>query len=421
MSNRSIFSLILLVSFFFCFIMQASAAISGGSVAGNAAADLVVNTSDADYNISFDTDVGATANQLWIIFPAGYAITNGDLGTSSVTDGTTPARISVNGIPRQVDNVTGDSVGRKITIVLSSAYDLGTGTGTSFRIVSGVQNPTAVGATGTFTIDSDAAGETEQSNVAGVTLTPGAAHHFVVTGTASQDAGADNELTVTAKDEWGNTATSYDGAHDLTFSGPSVAPDSTNPTVEGTNVGTSQSVTFASGVTNGSNLTLKPYKAEATTVDVTDGSVSSAGDASWDLDLTVNPATATIMAFSQQPAGSTSGSALTTQPIVTAYDDYDNIDTDFVETITLSTAAAGSLGGDVDVAASSGVATFVNVSYNATVDGQSFTLLADDEGALAQIESSSVNSNVVATKLVFTQQPSANATSATAFAQQPIV
>src|SRR5260221_14192990 len=79
-------------------------------------------------------------------------------------------------------------------------------------------------------------------------------------------AGTTNELTITAKDAFGNTDTSYTGSKTLTFSGPGVSPDSNTPNVEGTNIGQSQSVTFTSGVSNTNVTTLTAYKAESTTV-----------------------------------------------------------------------------------------------------------------------------------------------------------
>ena len=61
--------------------MPVSAAISGGSVTGHTADDLVVEATDVDYDVSFDTDIAATAVSLWLIFPSEYTITDGDLGT----------------------------------------------------------------------------------------------------------------------------------------------------------------------------------------------------------------------------------------------------------------------------------------------------------------------------------------------------
>jgi len=111
--------------------------------------------------------------------------------------------------------------------------------------------------------------------------------YFMVTGSSSMTAGKRNELTITAYDASGNVATSYTGSQDLTFSGPSSAPDGTMPTVEGTDVGTSTAVNFTNGVSDAGAATLIAYKTEKTEVDVTDGTIDSFGDPSYDLDLTV--------------------------------------------------------------------------------------------------------------------------------------
>ena len=106
---------------------------------------------------------------------------------------------------------------------------------------------------------------------------------------------------------------------------------------------------------------------------------------------------ASALAFTTQPAGAVSGAALTTQPVVTARDAFGNVDRDFVETVTLTEASAGTLSGDVDVAAVSGVATFTDVTYTATTDGESFRLTADDEATAPDL--TSVQSNVVLASL----------------------
>ncbi|GLX80160.1 hypothetical protein tinsulaeT_35000 [Thalassotalea insulae] len=119
--------------------------------------------------------------------------------------------------------------------------------------------------------------------------------------------------------------------------------------------------------------------------------------------------TATALAFTTQPAGSTSGSVLSTQPVVMARDAFGNIDVDFTETITVTEASAGTLSGDTDITAVSGVATFTDVVYSATADQQSFTLTANDEDGvgsdLSTVDANAVTSDVVASKLVFDTQP----------------
>ncbi|MTI88250.1 MAG: T9SS type A sorting domain-containing protein [Balneolaceae bacterium] len=138
--------------------------------------------------------------------------------------------------------------------------------------------------------------------------------------------------------------------------------------------------------------------------------------------------TASELVFTTQPASSTSGSALGTQPVVAARDAFGNTDVDFTETVTLTESSAGSLSGDVDIAASSGVATFTNVAYTATADQQSFTLTANDQDGvgshLSTVDANSVTSDVVATKLAFDTQPAPTTVesgSSTDFTTDPVV
>ena len=136
---------------------------------------------------------------------------------------------------------------------------------------------------------------------------------------------------------------------------------------------------------------------------------------------------ATGLSFTTQPAGSVSGVALTTQPVVKAVDAAGNVDTDFTETITLTEASAGTLSGNTQ-AASSGVATFTSLTYSASADQESFTLTANDQDGvgsdLPTANANAVTSDVVATKLIFATQPSPTSVlsgSATAFSTVPVV
>jgi len=137
--------------------------------------------------------------------------------------------------------------------------------------------------------------------------------------------------------------------------------------------------------------------------------------------------TATVLAFTTQPAGCVSGSALSTQPVVTARDAFGNTDADFTEFITLTEASAGNLVGST-VAAVSGVATFTGLAYTATADQQSFTLTADDQAEvgtdLAAIDANAVTADVVATVLAFTTQPAPTgiiSAASTSFTTVPVV
>lgn len=132
---------------------------------------------------------------------------------------------------------------------------------------------------------------------------------------------------------------------------------------------------------------------------------------------------ATQLAFAQQPGGSVSGQAFATQPIVQARDASGTLDRDFAESVTLTPSSPGSLSNNT-VSAIAGVATFSSVAYTASADGESFSITADDQSDagtdLPAITSSQVASDVVATRLVFAQEPSGSV-SGVALSTQPIV
>ncbi|WP_394364569.1 hypothetical protein, partial [Aquirufa nivalisilvae] len=122
---------------------------------------------------------------------------------------------------------------------------------------SGVANLTSLGlkftgtsGSGTFTF-TPASGTAATSS--SITVSPGAATKFIVTGTGTQTAGGSQTVTLTAKDASGNTATGYTGDKSIVFSG---ANSSTNPSTAATasdkvsadiNFGTATVVTFSNG------------------------------------------------------------------------------------------------------------------------------------------------------------------------------
>jgi len=126
------------------------------------------------------------------------------------------------------------------------------------------------------------------SNVTGtITVT---VSKLAVTGTATMNAGATNELAVRAKDANDNIDTGYTGSKSLTFSGLG-SIDGNAPNIEGTGFNSAMPVNFSNGVSAAGALTLTAYKAESAYIDVTDQAYSSGAgvDDADDLNLTVNP------------------------------------------------------------------------------------------------------------------------------------
>jgi len=117
-----------------------------------------------------------------------------------------------------------------------------------------------------------------------VTVPPGAATKLALTSsTATPVAAANFNLTTTAQDTYGNTATTYTGAKNITFSGASASPSGALPTVidsGGTaiNFGSPTALTFSSGVAaaaSSKNGYAKLNKAGATSLLATDGTLTT--------------------------------------------------------------------------------------------------------------------------------------------------
>ncbi|WP_394224815.1 beta strand repeat-containing protein, partial [Pseudoalteromonas spongiae] len=190
----------------------------------------------------------------------------------------------------------------------------------------------------------------------------------------------------------------------VSFTGLSISiteGGSTTCTVEAywaDNTGLTDNQTLAFSIDGDTDLTLDGSKTQMTGTNV----AVSTGNMTTSI-------TATKLIFTTQPVGSISGAVLTTQPVITAQDAAGNTDIDFTELVTLSEASAGTLSGDIDINAVSGVATFTNIVYNASADQQSFTLSADDESGVADdlpvSTANAITSDVVATKLIFSTQP----------------
>lgn len=117
-----------------------------------------------------------------------------------------------------------------------------------------------------------------------VTVSPETATKLVLTSsTATPAAAANFNLTTTAQDAYGNTATAYTGSKSITFSGASASPSGALPTVVDsagtvTNFGSPTALNFSSGVAAVSaskNGLAKLSKAGSTSVTATDGALTT--------------------------------------------------------------------------------------------------------------------------------------------------
>lgn len=118
---------------------------------------------------------------------------------------------------------------------------------------------------------------------------------------AAVTAGAADRLTVVAEDEGGEAVASYDGIHELTFSGANPSPAGDAPTVTdgagaAVELGAATPLEFEDGVatvSGAANGVLRLHRAETASITATDGSISTAGP----LEITVEAAAPERLAF----------------------------------------------------------------------------------------------------------------------------
>jgi hypothetical protein len=185
-------------------------------------------------------------------------------------------------------------------------------------------------------------------------------------------AGVADNVTITAKDTYGNTITTYTGSHGLTFGGAN-AIGSFTPTVtdsSGTvmNLGTAEAITFTNGVatvTGSNNGAMTLYKAEAAKVTVTDGTLNNGAG------LTVTVAAATATSLSLTAASITPTAGVADNLTVTAKDTYGNTATGYTGSHNLTFGGASSTGAfNPTVTSSAGVVTnFGSVTAISFVNG----------------------------------------------------
>ncbi len=201
---------------------------------------------------------------------------------------------------------------------------------------------------------------TSTSRAAVVTFGP-ATHLVVAAATTTPTAGVADNLTITAKDEGGNTVATYVGLHNLTFGGASNGPTGTQPTVSSstgvvTNFGTATAISFISGVatvSGANNGAMKLYKAETALLTVSDGTVNNGAG------LSVTVAAAAAASFSMTAASTTPTAGEADNLTITALDAFGNVAVTYTGSHSLTFGGAGtSVGGNhPTVSTSAGVAT----------------------------------------------------------------
>jgi hypothetical protein len=283
------------------------------------------------------------------------------------------------------------------------------GTGTPGAGLLGTVSQAAVSGVATFAgVSVNLVGTGYQLNATSAGLTTATSGVFNITpGNATQlafttqpvNTNAGSPITpavvVTARDQFGNTATGFNGAVSV-----NIAPGTGTG---GAVLSGSTTVGASSGVATFSNLSINlvgtGYQLQSTSAGLTTATSAA---------FNITSSTATQLAFTAQPSTATSGVAIAPAVQVTARDASGNPATGFTGPITVAitngTGTGGAvLSGTLTVSAVAGVATFSNLSIN--LAGTGYTLTATSAG-LTSATSSAFNINpAAATQLAFTVQP----------------
>ncbi len=248
-----------------------------------------------------------------------------------------------------------------------------------------------------------------------VTVNPDVAAKFVVAGGSSMTAGGSNQLTITAKDQFGNTATGYTGDHTITFSGAGSSPSPvTQPTLSDktgsdVNVGSGTTITFTNGVSTAGGL-MKLYKAESASIiasaaDGGSGSTPITTAAPDQLAVTVNAAAATKLDVTSVNGSSNPTETVGFSVAIRSEDPYGNFKAPTTATtITLTRATGtGSLGGGTTSGSlTTSSLTISGVKYDTAESGVSLTATASGGDSLTAATSSTFTVLALPTKLVIT-------------------
>ncbi len=207
---------------------------------------------------------------------------------------------------------------------------------------------------------------------------------------ASIDAGGTFSIVVQAEDKYNNTAPTYTGLVSLAiFNNPGLAT-----------LGGTTSVNAELGVASFTGLWLdkagKGYTLKATSPTI--GNATTLG-------FDVTAASADKLVFSLEPTSSIiAGSTLVVA--VDAVDAYGNVDPSFTGSVQIALAsnpAGDTLGGTTSLAASSGVASFLDLSLTKAAEGITLEATATDVGSVVSSQFQVIAAS--ATKLVVITQP----------------
>lgn len=266
--------------------------------------------------------------------------------------------------------------GYSVTLTLQAKNSLGnninTGGATVQFSISGGTSTGIIGAvsdngngtyTATFTGQTSGTATTVHATINGsavtttmptITVTPGTATHLLATPAASAMAvGQTNEITLSARDAYGNIATSYFGIKTISYSGLQGAE-----TMEGTT--SPIAVTFTSGLSTVGALTFQGYVIRAAVIHFSDGLISTVGNVSYaaniNISATLGPVTNFLVESVMGGVIGTQNAGIAFNIKITARDASNNAVSNFTGTVNISDNS-GSISPTLSAAFVNGVLT----------------------------------------------------------------
>jgi len=246
-----------------------------------------------------------------------------------------------------------------------------------------------------YTLVVTATGLTPDTSVA-FDIAPAAAAQLMFTGqpnTAVAGVAIAPPVVVTALDAFGNVATGFNGNVAITIA--------TNPSVDGILSGTTTQAA-AAGIATFADLSIDKVGVGYTLATTATGLTP---DTSTAFDIT--PAAASQLLFTVEPGPAVAGAAIAPAVEVTAYDQFGNLATGFLGSVTVALGAnpsGATLSGTTTRAATAGVASFADLSLDLV--GTGYALTANATGVSGATSVAFDVGAGSAARLVYTAEPS---------------
>jgi subtilisin family serine protease len=284
-----------------------------------------------------------------------------------------------------------------------TASDAGTHTFAVSLDTAGTQSITAQDVQDSAIVDSES----------GIVVRAAPATRLVLSGYPSlTTAGATQSFMLTAEDLFGNTATTYNGTIRFSTTDGQDSP--------GAGLPLDYTFTTGAGGDNGAH-TFTALLKTAGTQSITARDTQSPGIKGTQSGIAVGPASASRLAFIQQPAGGVAGATISPTVMVAIEDAYHNVVTTDNSTVSLVLSGGTFEGGSsmVPAAASSGVATFTGLKIDAA--GRYAVSATDGQLASSGASGSFAINSAAPARVVIHTEPSQAATAGQPFATQPVI